>query len=502
MAHTTETGSRSGSHARRSLPTRLAAGIANAAGRRHGHGPRTAGSIEDGITALSASIAGKVLLPGDDGWDAARGAYNLVVDQRPRIIARPARAADVVEIVRFAARHGLTVVPQRTGHNAEPLGSVEGMILLRTDDLMDIQIDSDRQRVTVGAGVKWLHVVPQLSELGFHALHGSTGDVSIVGYSLGGGVGWYGRKHGLATNSVTRIQLVTADGRLRWVDQDNEPELFWALRGGGGNFGVVTALEFKIFPVRAVYAGHLFFPLERAAEVLHAWNAWTRTVPDEMTSVGRMIQIPPIEEAPEPLRGKAFSLVEVFFLGDEDSGAELVRPLRELGPVMDTVAMVPPAALAEMHMDPPEPVPYQGGGLVLGDLTAEAVDGLVAACGPGANSPLISVEIRHLGGAFSRPLPGHGALDRMPGEYMLFGVGAVTDAVSSADVHAALSAMTAPMSPLASGLFSSFVEKAVDPAELFRPEVYRRLRAVRAAVDPTGMIRANHSIPAAAPDGR
>src|SRR6185436_19824474 len=148
--------------------------------------------------------------------------------------------------------------------------------------------------------------VPRASELGLAALHGSTPDVSVAGYALGGGVGWYGRRHGLAANSVLAIELVTADGELRRVDRDNEPDLFWALRGGGGSFGLVTALEFQLYPVAEVYAGVLFFPWERSAEVLHAWREWTATAPDEVTSVGRILQIPPIEEVPEFLRGQNF----------------------------------------------------------------------------------------------------------------------------------------------------------------------------------------------------
>ena len=154
------------------------------------------------------------------------------------------------------------------------------------------------------AGSKWEEVVPRASELGLAALHGSTPDVSVAGYSLGGGVGWYARKLGLSTNSVTAIELVTADGELRRVDHERDPELFWALRGGGGNFGVVTALEVQLYEIPEIYAGVLFFPWERSSEVLHAWLDWTRTVPDEVTSVGRILQFPPLPELPDFLRGQ------------------------------------------------------------------------------------------------------------------------------------------------------------------------------------------------------
>ena len=239
--------------------------------------------------------------------------------------------------------------------------------------------------------MKWEDVLPRASELGLAALHGSTPDVSVVGYTLGGGVGWYARSHGLSANNVVAIELVTADGELRRVDHEHDPELFWALRGGGGNFGVVTAIEIRLFPIAEVYAGVLFFPWERTSEVLHAWKAWLPSVPDELTSVGRVLQFPPIEEVPAPFRGRSFVLVEAVFSGSEADGAELLRPLRELGPELDTFAMVPPAAIAELHMDPPNPIPYLGEHQLLDELPSGG-----DRCHRGARRPGLGVAARVL----------------------------------------------------------------------------------------------------------
>ena len=446
---------------------------------------------------LRGRIRGDVLVAGEEGWIPARAAYNTVVDQRPAMVAVPADAEDVVEIVRFAGERDLAVVPQRTGHNAEPLESVEGTILLRTDRMREVTIDPVARLARVGAGVKWEDVVPIASDLGLAALHGSTPDVSIAGFSLGGGVGWYARALGLATNSVTQIEIVTADGRRRWVDDEHEPELFWALRGGGGNFGVVTALEFRLYEMPELYAGVLFFPWERSAEVLHAWNAWTRTVPERTTSVGRMIRFPPDEEVPEPMRGRSFAIVEMFHIGGEEEGERILAPLRALGPEFDTMAMLPPIGIAETHMDPPDPLPYAGDHHVLADLTPEAIDRLVAAVGPGSGSELMSVEIRHLGGAAGREEPGAGALARLPGDYMLFGIGVTPDEDSAAAVRAGLRAMLESTAELASGLYLNFTEHRIDTRRLFSAETYARLQAVRRQVDPDGRFRANHVIPPA-----
>ena len=362
------------------------------------------------LQALRSRFKGAVIDPEGKGWGAATQAFNLAFTQEPELVAVPADEQDVVTIVDFARANGMQVAPQRTGHNAEPLGAMDNVILVKTDALQGVEIDAKRRIARVRSGAKWGDVVPRASELGLAALHGSTPDVSVAGYSLGGGVGWYARKLGLSTNSVTAIEVVTADGRLRRVDHENDAELFWALRGGGGNFGIVTALEVQLYSIPEIYAGVLFFPWERSAEVLHAWNAWTPTVPDEVTSVGRILQFPPLPELPEPLRGQKFVVVEAVYMGDEASGSELLRPLRELGPAMDTFAMVPPVGIAELHMDPPSPVPYTGEGQMLGFLPDAAIDAFVAAAGPESGSPLVSAEIRHLGGAMLRSADHHGAL--------------------------------------------------------------------------------------------
>src|SRR5690242_12525119 len=208
-----------------------------------------------------------ILIDSDAGYDAARGTFNALIDQRPRAVAVPTDAREVAACVAYAHRHGLRVAPQSTGHNAGPLGSLEDTLIVNTSGLTGVSIDAGARRVRVGTATRWRDVVPALSDLGLAALHGSSPDVGIAGYSLGGGIGWLARKHGMQTNAVTAIELVTADGEHVRADATREPDLFWALRGGGGNFGVVTSIEFEVLPVRGVYAGALFFPIERTADV-------------------------------------------------------------------------------------------------------------------------------------------------------------------------------------------------------------------------------------------
>jgi len=431
----------------------------------------------------------------DANWNVARGAFNILVDQQPAGIALPRSADDVSAVVRSAAADGKRVAAQRTGHNAEPLGSLANTVLLRTDGLGGVQIDADAGTARVGAGALWGDLMPRASELGLAALHGSTPNVGITGYTLGGGVSFYHRKRGLACNRVRAIELVTAGGEQIRVDADNEPDLFWALRGGGGSFGVVTALEFDLLPLPEIFAGALLFPAEQASEVLQGWNGWTSGMPEEMTSVGRLMNFPPIPEVPEPVRGKSFAVLEVIYCGDVSNGEELVAPLRKLGSVgMDTIQAQPPAGIAELHMDPPAPVPYTSEALLTHELPAEAIDSLVEAVGPGSGSQLASVELRHGGGSLSRAPDGAGALASLPGSFITFAVGFVPVPEAMAPTRAWLGAYKAALEPYEAGSYFNFVEHSFDITQIFPPEILDRLREVKQRYDPENLFQSNHPV--------
>ena len=446
---------------------------------------------------LRARMEGDVVRSGDPDWDVARRAFNLMLDQRPAAVAIPASAAEVAEVVRYAREGSLRVAPQLTGHGAGPLGDLADTILLRTSALTGVEIDPSARRARVHAGETWAGVIAAAAQHDLAALHGSSPTAGVVGYTLGGGLGWLARKHGLAANSVTAVEIVTAGGNLVRADRDNEPELFWAVRGGGGNFGVVTAIEFELFPVKELYAGTLFFPFERAPEVLHAWHDWTAGSPDEVTSVGRLLQFPPIPDIPEHVRGRSFAVVEAAYLGGEAEGAELMAPLRELGAEMDSFATIPAPALAGLHMDPPEPVPAMTDHRLVGELPAEGIDALLAAAGPGSGSPLLSVELRQLGGALARSAPEHGAVDRLRGEYSMFAVGVPMSEELAAASEEAFGRVGEALAPYDAGsaLFN-FQERPTDAARLFERDTYARLQAVRAEHDGDGVFRANHAVAA------
>src|SRR4051812_40448055 len=412
--------------------------------------PDHRGMLTTTHSSLAEALTGTVVLAGDPDWDDARSAFNLLLDQHPAAVAFPADARDVVAAVDYARRAGLRVAPQATAHNQGPLGDeLAHTLVLNVRSLQDVRVDPGAQRVRVGAGVKWDRVAPRLSAHGLAGLHGSSPDVGIAGYSLGGGMGWLARKYGLQTNSVTAFEIVTADGTLVRADAERDPDLFWALRGGGGNFGVVTAIEFRVYPVEELYAGAMFFEFERSAEMLHTWSELLPTLPDELMSWASVMHFPPVPDVPPFARGRSYAVVMAAHLGTEAEGRALLRPLRELRPVRDSFATVPPVVLGDLAMDPLDPVPFHLTHALLDELTPATIDELMAAVGPNSGrGPTVTIlQLRHMGGALGRATPGAGARATLPGEICALALGAVFDEAGDAPVREALADFDAAVAP-------------------------------------------------------
>jgi FAD/FMN-containing dehydrogenase len=464
-------------------------------GTRTGHQPIGADRPAEALRGLAS---GGVHLPGDATYDAARLPWNVAVDQRPAAVAYPRTADEVGRVVRVAAEMGLRVAPQSTGHNAGPLAAqgLDDVVVIRTSEMSLAVADPSRGIVRVEGGTVWEPAVDAAAAHGHAVLHGSSPDVGIAGYSLGGGIGWYARKLGLATNALTAVELVIGDGTLVRADAEHHPEIFWAVRGGGGNLGVVTALEFRMFPVETAYAGMLVWDLADVEKVLRTWAAWAPGAPDEVTTSFRALRLPPMPELPELLRGRAVAVVDGAVLGSDERGAELLAGLRALRPEIDTFGRVPAKSLVRLHMDPEGGAPFASDTAMLGELPDAGVDAFLEEVGPDAQTSLLMAELRQLGGALARPHEGGGVLSHLDASFVTFAGAIAATPELGAQGHADAVRLTRALAPWANGKqYLNFAENPVEARAAYGADVWTQLKGIRSAVDPRGMFAANHPVP-------
>jgi FAD/FMN-containing dehydrogenase len=455
--------------------------------------------------ALRGLCGDSVHLPGDPGYDAARLPWNVAVDQRPAAVALPRNAQEVGAVVRMAAECGLRVAPQSTGHNAGPLAArgLDDVVLVRTSEMGTAIADPTTGIVRVEGGALWEPAVDAAAAHGRAVLHGSSPDVGIAGYSLGGGIGWYARSLGLAANSLTAVEIVIGDGSLVRASATENAELFWALRGGGGSFGVVTALEFRMYPIETAYAGFLMWDLADIEPVLREWAAWAPGAPDDVTTSFRAMRMPPMPELPDFLRGRSVAIIDGAVLGSDERGRELLGGLRALRPELDTFARVPARSLVRLHMDPEGGAPVVSDSSMLGSFPDAAVDAYLAEAGPDAETSLLMAELRQLGGALGRPHEGGGVLTHLDAQFVTFGAAIAATPELGAQGRVDAVRFTDALRSFGTGReYLNFAENQVDASAAYRPEVWTQLKGVRSAVDPHGVFAANHPVPRLWEDGR
>ena len=449
-------------------------------------------------TTLAGLCDGAVHLPGDAAYESARLPWNVAVDQRPAAVALPSTVEHVQQVVRAAADAGLRIAPQTTGHNAGPLVAqgLDDVVVVRTERLRQVTIDPARRIARAEGGAVWLDATEPAADHGLAALHGSSPDVGIAGYTLGGGIGWYARKLGLASNSVTAIELVTADGEHVRADASENRELFWALRGGGGSFGVVTAMEFRLHPIETAYAGMLVWDRDHAERVLRRWADWAPEAPESVTTSLRFLNLPPLPAIPEPLRGRSVVAIDGAVLDCDAQARSILGLLRGLGPEIDTFGRVPARSLTRLHLDPEGPTPGVSDASLLGELTDTAIDTLLEEVGPGSTTSLLSTELRQLGGALGRAPEGHGALGSIDAAYGLFAVAVAATPEMAMQGQLDAHQVTAALEPWSTGRsYLNFAENAVDPRTGYDESAWLQLKGIRSAYDPEDRFVANHRVP-------
>lgn len=454
-------------------------------------------SLED----LKARVRGQVLLPGEEGYDAERSGWNLIVEHRPAAIVVAAGPEDVAAAVRFAGSAGpLPVAVQATGHGPSVPGA--GAVLVSTRHMTELEIDPDAATARIGPGVTWAQVIEAAGPAGLAPLAGTSPSVGAVGYLTSGGLPVLDRRYGFAADHVRALELVTADGRPRRATADEHPDLFWAVRGGKGNFGVVTAVETDLMRLPRLYGGSLSFPGAATREVLGAWLAWTATQPEKMCSALTLSRFPDLPGVPDAVRGKFLIQVRIAYTGSAVDGERLLWPLRALGPTRDTVADMPAARIGDIASVPTEPAPIRDRGILLRALDGEAVERITELTGPGAELPPGLVEIRLLGGALSRPPETPNAVGHRDAAFGM-NLGMFASPGHEAQVDRIQLALIDGLQPWATGgTLPNFLGSGnTRPSQVrtaYRDADYERLAAIKATYDPHNLFRINHNIPPAA----
>ena len=427
---------------------------------------------------LRGVVRGRVHTAGDAAFEAARRPWNLAVDQPVRAVVEAADADDAAALVRHARLAGLTIATQPSGHGAS--GDVGEVILLRTARLDELEIRPDERIARAGAGVTWGRVLEAAGPHGLTGLAGSSPVVTVTGYTLGGGLSWFGRKHGWASAGVRAFDIVDADGDRARVTSETDPDLFWALRGGGGDFAIVTAVEFALHPAPRLHGGRMLWPAEQAPAVLDAYREITEGAPDELTAWYELLNLP----GAAPLVA-----VDSTFLGGGAEAETLLRPLDKItGRISDSRAPLPVAGLGTITAEPTDPAP----GRPRAELLTELTDDAAAALLERPADPLLTVQLRHLGGTLARPSgtpAGH--LDEPFALYM-FGVpgedGGTAVRARQHEIANALASYTTGRKPF------NFLAPGERAANAFTPGALDRLRALKRARDPRGVFRSNFPV--------
>ncbi|GGQ14240.1 FAD-binding oxidoreductase [Streptosporangium pseudovulgare] len=431
----------------------------------------------DSLTALRSVVRGRVWLPGDPGFDAARRPWNLAIEQPVAAVAEAADADDVAALVRHARATGLGVTAQPNGHGAT--GRTDGLILLRTTRLDTLRIDPAARRARVGAGVPSGRLQAAAAPHGLTGLPGSSPVVSVTGAALGGGLSWFGRAHGWIADSVTALDVIDADGRSRRVTATDDSDLFWALRGAGGDFAIVTALELTLHPAPHLYGGRMLWTAEHAPAVLEAYRRITATAPEELTAWLDLLHFP----GADPMVA-----VDVTHLGGEDEARDLLAPLERLPrPLSDGRRVMSVAEIGSITAEPTDPGPGLSRAELLTGLDDAAAKTLLA----DPITPLLSAQIRHLGGAFARPSDSpHGPLSE-PYALYLFGIPA--DPATAQAVTARQRALAEAL-PVSGRKPFTFLGPRESAADAFTPATLERLREIKHRHDPRGVIRSNFPV--------
>ncbi len=460
-------------------------------------------SIEEFKTSLAANPAlrgAEVLRAGDPGYDAARKIWNGAIDKRPAAIVRCAGVADVIAALRFARQHNLLVAVRGGGHNVAGSASCDGGVVIDLSPMKGIRVDPVRRVARAEPGVLWGEFDRETQAFGLATTGGIVTHTGIAGLTVGGGIGWLMRKYGLTIDNLISVDVVTADGELVTASEDENADLFWGVRGGGGNFGIVTSFEYRLHPVGpTVLAGPIFWPMEQAPDVLNFYRDYIKTVPDEFTSVVNLRRAPRVPFLPEDIHGKPVIAVVVCYAGDIEEGEQVVRPLKEFGSPLVDLLVPKPYTTHQSMFDPtvPHGWHYYWKSCDLHTLSDGVIAELVANSAR-ITSPLSYTVIFQVGGAVTRVGENDTAYSHRDAGHVV-NINAIwTEEDRSAQEHVAWArdfwAALTPLDPL--GVYVNFLgdegEERVRAA--YGQDKYRRLVKLKDKYDPINVFRVNQNI--------
>ena len=446
------------------------------------------------VAAFIAGIAGTVVRPEDAAYDEARQVHLAQIDRRPALIVQAANAGDVARTVMFARETGLELAVRGGSHSLAGHSTSEGGIVLDLGGMKGLHIDPERRLAWAQPGLRAEEYTVAAAAHGLATPFGDTGSVGIAGLTLGGGIGWLARKHGLAIDALVSVELVTADGRLITANETEHPDLFWAVRGGGGNFGVVTRFQYKLYPVSGILGGALFMPATK--EVLQALEPIAASAPDELTTISFLMAAPPAPFIPAEIHFQPTLAIMFVYDGDPESGAAALAPFREVAtPLAELVMPMPYPGIYEMLRDAEQRAPATHRSLFLSTLDDAAIDEILARHAA-PSSPMAMTQIRILGGAMGRVDASATAFAHRDAAVLVTLITPFMDP-AEAPVHTAWTqSYYEALRPNATGVYANFLEDEGDARvrEAYPTATYRRLADVKRRYDPTNLFHMNQNI--------
>ena len=456
------------------------------------------------VQELRETVRGEIVTPGDDGYAEACRIWNGAHDgQRPALVVRCTGAADVIASVGFARSNGLTIAVRGGGHSVAGFSTSDGAIVIDLSSMNRVRVDLPAMRASVGGGAVWADVDHETQAHGLATTGGLISTTGVAGFTLGGGIGWIMRRYGLACDNLVAADVITADGRLVRASESENADLLWGLRGGGGNFGIVTQFELDLHPLGpTVYAGPIFYPADAAPDLLRAFRDWAPGAPDDVTALVSLTAAPPLPVIPEEWHGKKVAIFVAASAGPVDQGTGLVAGIREVAaPIADLLGPMP-YQMIQTLLDPlwPKGIHAYFKATNLARLDDELI-GRLCELHLGAPGPQCEIHVHQMGGSVARVAEGATAFAERSMPFVLNAVTGWHDPdVSTAHTDWARAVVAAASDASTGRAYVNFLGDTDAARTSYGDETYARLVSLKNRYDPTNVFRLNQNIEPSAAD--